>query len=91
PNEANCQFGSRDALTALSRSRSLAHASGFEARRVSEVPLPSGIGTRRVSEGKIGAVPTKGWSLTDCIWFVVMTELALTGDHHFEQAGCRAF
>jgi len=34
------------------------------------------------------------WSLTDCISFVVMereglTE-ALTGDHHFEQAGYRA-
>lgn len=35
--------------------------------------------------------PDKKWSLTDCISFVVMqregiTE-ALTGDHHFEQAG----
>lgn len=35
--------------------------------------------------------PDKNWSLTDCISFVVMrreqlTE-ALTGDHHFEQAG----
>jgi predicted nucleic acid-binding protein len=36
----------------------------------------------------------KGWSLTDCISFVVMTDRglteALTGDHHFEQAGFRA-
>ena len=37
------------------------------------------------------ARPDKAWSLTDCISFVVMqrerlTE-ALTGDHHFEQAG----
>jgi predicted nucleic acid-binding protein len=36
----------------------------------------------------------KAWSLTDCISFVVMTERAiseaLTGDHHFEQAGFRA-
>ena len=35
--------------------------------------------------------PDKEWSLTDCLSFVVMereglTE-ALTGDHHFEQAG----
>jgi hypothetical protein len=33
----------------------------------------------------------KDWSLTDCISFVVMQEHhlahALTGDHHFEQAG----
>ncbi|HEV7406530.1 MAG TPA: PIN domain-containing protein [Chthoniobacteraceae bacterium] len=35
--------------------------------------------------------PDKEWSLTDCISFVVMAEEgiaeALTGDHHFEQAG----
>ena len=35
--------------------------------------------------------PDKDWSLTDCISFVVMQEHgladALTGDHHFEQAG----
>lgn len=35
--------------------------------------------------------PDKSWSLTDCISFVVMTKEgiadALTGDHHFEQAG----
>ena len=35
--------------------------------------------------------PDKEWSLTDCISFVVMHEHdltdALTGDHHFEQAG----
>ena len=33
----------------------------------------------------------KGWSLTDCISFVVMKDQsiteALTGDHHFTQAG----
>ncbi len=36
----------------------------------------------------------KQWSLTDCISFVIMQEHglteALTGDHHFEQAGFRA-
>lgn len=35
--------------------------------------------------------PDKDWPLTDCISFVVMTEMgiteALTGDHHFKQAG----
>ena len=38
--------------------------------------------------------PDKEWSLTDCISFVVMADEglteALTGDHHFEQAGFRA-
>jgi predicted nucleic acid-binding protein len=37
------------------------------------------------------ARPDKDWSLTDCISFVVMQREgiseALTGDHHFEQAG----
>ncbi len=35
--------------------------------------------------------PDKEWSLTDCISFTVMADEgltdALTGDHHFEQAG----
>jgi predicted nucleic acid-binding protein len=37
--------------------------------------------------------PDKEWSLTDCLSFVVMGDEriseALTGDHHFEQAGFR--
>ena len=35
--------------------------------------------------------PDKNWSLTDCVSFTVMSDEgltdALTGDHHFEQAG----
>jgi hypothetical protein len=35
--------------------------------------------------------PDKDWPLTDCISFVVMAQRgiteALTGDHHFRQAG----
>jgi predicted nucleic acid-binding protein len=38
--------------------------------------------------------PDKEWSLTDCISFVAMGDEeiadALTGDHHFEQAGFQA-
>jgi predicted nucleic acid-binding protein len=38
--------------------------------------------------------PDKEWSLTDCISFVVMRDAglneALTGDHHFDQAGFQA-
>lgn len=38
--------------------------------------------------------PDKEWSLTDCISFVVMSDMgltdALTADHHFVQAGYRA-
>lgn len=41
-----------------------------------------------------GERPDKRWTLTDCVSFVVMEEHgikdALTGDHHFEQAGYRA-
>ena len=38
--------------------------------------------------------PDKEWPLTDCISFIVMRDRnltdALTGDHHFEQAGFHA-
>lgn len=37
----------------------------------------------------------KDWSLTDCMSFVIMEDrkitLALTGDHHFEQAGFQIY
>ena len=40
---------------------------------------------------RFAAYQDKGWSLTDCISFEVMTEyhitLAYSSDHHFEQAG----
>jgi uncharacterized protein len=43
--------------------------------------------------GLYAARMDKAWSLTDCISFVVMQDYelqdALTGDHHFEQAGFR--
>lgn len=42
----------------------------------------------------MGKRTDKDWSLTDCISFVVMERNglheALTGDHHFEQAGFNA-
>ena len=45
-------------------------------------------------EALYAARPDKDWSLTDCISFVVMRDReiaeALTGDHHFEQAGFTA-
>jgi hypothetical protein len=41
-----------------------------------------------------GRRPDKDWSLTDCISFEVMADRgiieALTGDHHFTQAGFQA-
>ena len=50
----------------------------------SQALLEAGLGLYR-------SRPDKEWSLTDCISFVVMKERgiveALTGDHHFEQAG----
>jgi uncharacterized protein len=43
---------------------------------------------------RYGERPDKSWTLTDCVSFVVMEDYgivdALTGDHHFEQAGFRA-
>jgi uncharacterized protein len=56
------------------------------------VPASAGFFARGVE--LYAARPDKDWSLTDCISFLVMQDRgitdALTGDHHFEQAGFRA-
>lgn len=57
--------------------------------RVTIVPAEQGIYERGWQLYR--SRPDKSWSLTDCISFIVMNDLslreALTGDHHFEQAG----
>ena len=59
--------------------------------RVTIVPPDAGIFRRGIEFYRQRR--DKEWSLTDCISFVVMREQgiveALTGDHHFEQAGFR--
>jgi predicted nucleic acid-binding protein len=56
------------------------------------VPLDAGVISRAVALFQKRA--DKAWSLTDCISFVVMEDhgitMALTSDHHFEQAGFQA-
>ncbi len=53
--------------------------------------LPPDKGTFEAGIDLYSRRPDKSWSLTDCNSFVVMQERdlteALTGDHHFEQAG----
>ncbi|MCZ6677072.1 MAG: hypothetical protein O7E52_07455 [Candidatus Poribacteria bacterium] len=56
------------------------------------VPLSRGLIDRAIELYR--SRPDKGWTLTDCMSFIVMqneglTE-ALTADRHFEQAGFRA-
>lgn len=55
--------------------------------------LPASTELYERGKNLFAARPDKEWSLTDCISFEVMTELALTdalpSDHHFEQAGFR--
>lgn len=59
---------------------------------VTLVPVSSELLQRGIE--LFAARPDKGWSLTDCISFVVMKENevkdALNADHHFTQAGFRA-
>jgi predicted nucleic acid-binding protein len=56
--------------------------------------IPSSSGLFHAGLDLYGKRLDKEWSLTDCITFVVMQEKALTealtGDHHFEQAGFKA-
>lgn len=55
-------------------------------------PLDSALWSR--GWGLYRTRPDKGWSLTDCMSFLVMAEAgltdALTADEHFRQAGYRA-
>lgn len=56
---------------------------------VTIVPAEQGVFDRGIA--LYAQRPDKAWSLTDCISFVIMQDHglrdALTGDHHFEQAG----
>lgn len=65
----------------------------FEANRANLI-VPANVETFEKGVDLYDTRPDKQWSLTDCISFVVMKEEeiddALTGDHHFEQAGFRA-
>jgi len=65
----------------------------FEANRANLI-VPAKVETFEKGVDLYHSRPDKQWSLTDCISFVVMNEEgindALTGDHHFEQAGFRA-
>lgn len=68
------------------------HVSLREDPRVKIVALDAGLQTRGL--GLYAQRLDKDWSLTDCISFLVMSGEgltdALTGDHHFEQAGFNA-
>lgn len=53
--------------------------------------IPIGAGLFQQGLSLYASRPDKDWTLTDCTSFVAMQELrltnALTGDHHFAQAG----
>jgi len=65
----------------------------FSADRRSRIMAPS---FRLFDQGMelYGKRMDNGWSFTDCISFIAMKQEglidALTGDHHFEQAGFKA-
>ena len=82
-----------DALASpAERPKFLALLAAFEGSpEVTIVPVGDDLFRRAVA--LYGARPDKGWSLTDCISFVVMQDKeilnALTADRHFSQAGFR--
>lgn len=65
----------------------------FEANRANMI-VPANVETFEKGVELYHSRLDKQWSLTDCISFTVMAEdgitEALTGDHHFEQAGFTA-
>ena len=74
------------------RPKFLALLAALEASpEVTIVPVDDDLFRRAVE--LYGARADKGWSLTDCLSFVVMRDLevldALTADRHFSQAGFR--
>jgi predicted nucleic acid-binding protein len=83
-----------DALSAVdTRERAARFLRGFQAESYVEVVPPTSQQFQHALD-RYEQRPDKGWSLTDCISFLVMEERgiaeALTADHHFEQAGFRA-
>jgi uncharacterized protein len=64
----------------------------MSAPEISVIPASESLFTRGLS--LFEERQDKAWSLTDCISFIVMSDEglseALTGDHHFEQAGFTA-
>jgi len=80
--DAMCLPSSRSAVVTLFR-----HL--YESSEVTIVPASSALFLRALSLYE--QRPDKSWSLTDCSSFISMQDkgiaLALTADHHFEQAG----
>ncbi len=83
-----------DALHSPARRRHVHHFLANLANRAKTRIIPANEDWYARGMALYGARADKAWSLTDCISFEVMREFslseALTGDHHFEQAGYRA-
>jgi uncharacterized protein len=64
---------------------------GYRSRRLFVPLVPASNGLFERGLALYGRCRDKDWSVTDCISFTLMKEKALTqaltGDHHFEQAG----